>query len=290
LFIGRFDGKIKFYRNTGSQSAPQFVADVSPVDTISAGQNCVPAFIDYDGDGDMDLFVGKANGQINFYRNTGDAAHFQPLLADSKFLDSDVGADASPTFTDIDHDGDADLFIGNDNGNVYFYENTGTATSPQFVLRTDRYASTDPMRESAPAFADIDGDGDPDLFVGTSKGGLHFYRNNSTLGVEEAPAVPNGFELDQNFPNPFNPGTYITFQLDRATDVTVVIFDILGRRVKEFHPGTLPAGTYDNSPGHNQGIFWDGRNDAGTPVSSGVYITSMVTPSVRSTKKILLIR
>jgi hypothetical protein len=89
----------------------------------------------------------------------------------------DAGSYSTPTFGDLDSDGDFDLLVGNHEGKLRFYRNDGNASSFSLVLISDSYDSIDVGDRSTPFLSDFDSDGDLDLFVGESKGGLHHYRN-----------------------------------------------------------------------------------------------------------------
>lgn len=245
LFIGMFDGAMRFYRNNGTATAPQFNLTPSPVDTIRVTYNNAPAFVDIDADGDADLFVGGYNGRIKYYRNAGDSVNFIPLLENTSYQNILTGQNAKPCFADIDGDGDFDLFVGTSEGRIEFFENIGTSSNALFTRRTNHYASTDPMQEAAPAFVDIDGDGDLDLFVGVLTGGIHFYRNNAVTSVVDEPFQPNVFHLYQNYPNPFNPTTVIRYAITEKGVVSLKVYDILGKEIATVVNGTASGGTYE---------------------------------------------
>jgi hypothetical protein len=274
LFIGRFDGKIAFFRNTGSSNSPQFTAEPSPVDTINVLQNASPAFVDRDGDGDLDLFIGKANGQLSYYRNDGDSAHFMPVLVTNNFGSIDAGEDAKPVFRDIDGDGLADLIVGNADGKIVLYHNNMNIS---WVADNSYFAFVEPLREAAPAFADIDADGDADLFVGASKGGVHFYRNDLVTAVGERQSLPSSISLHQNFPNPFNPGTNIQYSLPARQHVVLKIYNLLGKEIATLVNGVQEAGL--------KTVAWDASGSA-----SGIYFYQLRTDRITETKKMILLQ
>ena len=94
--------------------------------------------------------------------------------------------ESASAFYDVDDDGDLDLFIGESEGHIVFYRNDGDRTSPVWTFVTKNYNWIDVGRCSMPTFADIDGDGDKDLFIGEEDGGVNFYRN---LGYTPPPQV-----------------------------------------------------------------------------------------------------
>ncbi len=110
---------------------------------------------------------------------------------------TNVGASASPTFADIDGDGDLDVFVGNFDGNTLYYQNTGSSLSPSFAAPvTNPFNLTDVGASATPTFADIDGDGDLDAFVGNRSGNTLYYQNTgSSLSPSFAASVTNPFNL-----------------------------------------------------------------------------------------------
>jgi subtilisin family serine protease len=91
------------------------------------------------------------------------------------------------------------------------------------------------------------------------------------------PALPSAYQLEQNFPNPFNPKTVIAYNLAEASGVTLRIYDILGREVKTLVNATQPRGRYLPT--------WDGSNDEGGAASSGVYFYRLVALGASGTSR-----
>ena len=94
--------------------------------------------------------------------------------------------------------------------------------------------------------------------------------------------VPTKFELAQNYPNPFSSSTAISYKLNKQSDVEVTIYDILGRQVKKFSVGKETAGVH--------GIIWDGRNNLGEKVATGIYLYRLQTGGESLVKKMVFIR
>jgi len=94
--------------------------------------------------------------------------------------------------------------------------------------------------------------------------------------------VPGAFALQQNYPNPFNPTTVIEFSLPSETQVRLVVFDILGNRVKTLLDETKAPGAYS--------VIWDGTDDNGNPQSSGTYFYRLSSAQNTLNRRMTLIR
>ncbi|RMD88028.1 MAG: choice-of-anchor B family protein [Calditrichaeota bacterium] len=94
--------------------------------------------------------------------------------------------------------------------------------------------------------------------------------------------VPKAFVLEQNYPNPFNPSTTIRYQLPKAEHVKIIIYDLIGRVVRELTNKTQEAGSY--------AVQWDGRDQAGQKVASGVYIYKIQAGQFIRTRKMVLLK
>ena len=102
------------------------------------------------------------------------------------------------------------------------------------------------------------------------------------LGELAAREIPTEFELGSNYPNPFNPTTTFTYSLPETGMVTVQVFDITGRRVRVLVNEQKDAGVYK--------VQWDGRNDAGQQVASGMYLYQIRSGSFVDAKKMMLVK
>ncbi len=99
--------------------------------------------------------------------------------------------------------------------------------------------------------------------------------------------IPEETALLSNFPNPFNPETWIPFQLAKPTDVSIQIYTSNGHLVRHIDLGYRPAGKYIN---RDEAIYWDGMNEAGEPAASGVYLCTMSAGEYTATQRMLIIK
>ena len=187
-FVGEYGGIINFFENTGTSTAPAFAGrGFNPYGLTDVAYAATPSFADLDGDGLLDAFVGEYGGIINFFENTGEST--APAFAkasENPYGLSDVGSRSSPSWADLDGDGDLDAFIGEFDGNTRFFENTGTSDAPAFdTPSTNPFGLADVGYYSNPSFADLDGDGLFDAFVGNGFGDITFFKNT---GTSTAPA------------------------------------------------------------------------------------------------------
>ncbi len=207
LLIGSGQGDVVYYRNVGTPTNPAFMLVDPQFTGVSGDFNATPAFADIDADGDFDAFIGEFGSaltpRIFFVRNDGtNQAPVWTLVSDNR---SDIFAErvfvhnTAPELLDCDEDGDLDLFVGESEGNINFYQNDGSASQFSFTLVDENFGGVNVGRISAPQFVNLDGDQDTDLVVGEEGGGLNLYRNTTSVPVElsrfEALVAGNTVEL-----------------------------------------------------------------------------------------------
>ncbi|MCX6832002.1 MAG: T9SS type A sorting domain-containing protein [candidate division Zixibacteria bacterium] len=108
------------------------------------------------------------------------------------------------------------------------------------------------------------------------------YRQATPVDDNGDPNLPSAFELQQNFPNPFNPETVISYTLQHVGQVSVAVYNLLGRQIATLVDERQNAGTYS--------IIWDGRDHDGRPVASGVYFYRLNAGDITQTKKMILLK
>lgn len=247
LFVLDRDQRLTFYRNVALAGDP--VLELAEIGFQGLNVRSWFRFVDIDTDGDYDLFCGDGSFGVSLFRNTGSATTPQ-LLPEIAQLRTGSGeiivADQQSvhTFADIDGDGNIDFFSGNQSGTITFYRNAGTPAQFLFEFVTDMFQNIviigagvrNPLGERTPIlqkralhgamafeFADIDADGDLDLFWGDFfNQSLYFLKNNGTATdpqiaiadstfPDEAPVLSNGFNM---------PGLV---DIDRDGDLDLVI-------------------------------------------------------------------
>ncbi|HTF05057.1 MAG TPA: FG-GAP-like repeat-containing protein [Bacteroidia bacterium] len=279
---GPYQSMIALYRNDGTPLNPMFnfiTNDFGGIYAASLGLlNLAPTFGDLDGDGDRDMLIGDYAGQLHFFRkDVGGPMNF--VLVGANYQGIDVGDFAAPQLVDVNRDNKLDLLVGQQNGRVSYYENTGTSAAPvftfvtaalggidvrqpgwysgfstpqlfndngvyslvvgsergwlyrydnidgnlsgNFTLSDSMYVSWREGGQSAPAIADMNGDGLYDIIIGNYAGGVSFFMGDNN--VSTANSTMNDENLVSVFPNPadnsltlktdFAPGDKSTYQL-----------------------------------------------------------------------------
>lgn len=291
IIIAAFNGEVYALANDGT---------VLPGWPVSVGSNIKssPALADIDRDGRLEIVFGDNGGNLHAYNNNGSSQSGFPVAAEGSIT-------ASPVIGDIDGDLYPDIVVGTGDGYIYALDYQGQ-NLPNFPIRTITGAAIG----NSPALADLDGDGDIEIVVGVrtqsqnlevidcktqSSGedmpwpfyckdiGRTAYYGDFTTGVDEkSDNLPGVFELIGNYPNPFNANTVIRFSLANPCDADLSIFDIMGRKLKTLASGAHNTGTYDYT--------WDGTDDSGNSVSSGIYFYKLSYDGKTTAKRMVMIK
>lgn len=177
------------YRNIGTAESPSFTFLDNNYLNVSAqnyGLRTIPTFGDLDGDGDQDLILGLENGTVVYQENTASSSTTAVFGAPQlNFTDQagsviTTGSYCFPQLFDLDNDGLLDLILGKKTGELMYYKNAGTSSSPAFELITSNLGGIDvspstPEGYAAPHF--FRWNDTTYLLLGSNTGKLHFYNN-----------------------------------------------------------------------------------------------------------------
>ena len=126
-----------------------------------------------------------------------------------------------------------------------------------------------------------------DMAYAQNDGSVIFAQGIAMLERLLALMIPDKTVLRANYPNPFNPETWIPYHLASETEVRISIYDIQGALVRQFNLGYQKAGYYTN---RTKAAHWDGRNEIGEPVASGIYFYTLTTDDYTGTRRMVILK
>jgi len=213
LGLTEFMPRLSLFLNTGTSTAPAFTLQTEEwidLESLNIGQYPDPEFGDIDGDGDLDLLLGDNSGLIHQFENTAGAGVEMNLnylgFVQSNDTDLDVGQKSSPELYDLNGDNLLDLIIGERNGNINYYENTGDASNPNFSFITDTLGGLTTVGvgffigSSVPNFFELDGV--TYLAAGSESGTIHLYNGiDNNLEGDFSLISLEGFDVNTGLMN-----------------------------------------------------------------------------------------
>jgi hypothetical protein len=186
LLYSAYTSKIAYYRNEGTPASPVFKLmndDLAGISTMQL-RGAFPTFADLNGDSRPDMVVGNSDGSLIAFMNNGTGEvipDFNPPILHWQGID--VGDFSTPQLFDLDKDNKTDLVIGEQNGNLNWYKNTGTAGFPAFSAITDSLGKVNVTNYgvsydgfSTPCFSRFT-DGTTFLLCGSDEGRIHLFTN-----------------------------------------------------------------------------------------------------------------
>lgn len=257
LLIGDSSGQLYYLKNTGGAHRPyQFDEPIYPYMDIFAGQNAKPFVVDADGDGLMDIILGKKNNELNFFKNQGTSSepYFDPNPSATPnirqlgkiFTGNDYYTQNGAPYYIRTEEGQYILLLGTEAGNIKTYRINDHLLN-DYALIDDFTGHIHEGRKVVPALADIDNDGYYEMVVGNERGGLAFFntifRVDGTSSVQDASSIAAELIL---YPNPANHEIFV-YHPDANAKITLK--NIQGQTLMELHngrynllPESLPQG------------------------------------------------
>ncbi len=271
---------------------------------LGFGNASSPVIGDINGDDSLEVIV-SGKGYLYAWDYHGEPLPGWPI----RWPIGSTGSWSSPALGDINGDGEVEIIVGSGAHNVYAFRSDGSLLEGFPLITWDAVSNS-------PAIGDLDGDGDMEIVVGSfdftvyiwdCRGGSSpqriewgmFHHDFQHTGwyefippneVPESPSpnlsLPQRVNLYQNYPNPFNSNTAISYQLSAVSSqqsaVSLKIYNILGQKVKTLVEERQKPGRYR--------IIWNGKNDRGKSVASGIYLFRLKAGKFESVRKGVLIR
>ncbi len=192
--FGKDNGALLSFANDGAGGFTALTGAANPFDGVDVGFASTPSSVDLDGDGDLDVVVGARDGTLRSFANDG-AGGFTALTGTANpFADLDVGSFSTPSFVDLDGDGDLDAVVGDYYGTLHSFANDGVGGFTELTGAANPFDGVDVGSYSAPSFVDLDGDGDLDAVVGAQDGTLRSFANDGAGGFAALTGAANPFD------------------------------------------------------------------------------------------------
>jgi len=272
--VGDLNGGFYFHPNSGSG----FSFDPEMLSEVALGGWSVPRLIDMDADNDLDIVAGNEAGNLFYFENSGTPS--SPVWQETInfFNGIDIGSNCVPTVGDLNLNSNLDVVTGDLFGEVQFFANNeGTWLENTFPV-----SGISGDQNAAPALADLDNDGDLDLTLGDYDGTLSYYENQFIVVAAEND-IPHSLVLElSNYPNPFNPSTEIRFQISNIVGnepADLAIYNLKGQKIR----------LYTIAP-YQTSLIWDGKNNEGHQVTSGVYFARLKVGELQAVCKMLMMK
>ncbi len=251
LVIGDNGETLRYFENNSGTFAER-TGTLNPYEGI-VGSSGAQTFSDIDGDSDLDLVISDANSsELKYFENID--GEFIPDTTDNNPFKGIALTNVKPILADVDGDEDDDLVVGNELGTIqYFVNDAGTYV--ELTGASNPFDGIDVGDYSYPAFGDVEGDGDLDLFIGEKDGYISYYKN-----------VTGSFMPQTGADNPVDGIDFgissqpVLADFDRDGDVDMMIGRSLNDTIKyyENNAGTLSELEGDNNPlaEFDAGIFY----------------------------------
>ncbi|MBK7631603.1 MAG: T9SS type A sorting domain-containing protein [Ignavibacteriales bacterium] len=294
IIIGGIDGKVASFESTGD-NAYQLIW-TGEVPTNNAYMLC--STNDIDRNGKKELWVGGDafyNGvgitRLSCFEATGNNSYEIvgriDLVGIFTFFAYNIQA------VDVDNDGIDELMVCID-GNFLILKFNGSSEHQTYevyyIKQNDRALQGENSVFWGGTMYDLDNDGKKEILIDwdhiKENIGIRFYTAiytpDSLTSVNEPPSIIYDYDLEQNFPNPFNLSTQVRFIIPNSSKVSVKVYNLLGKEISELINEELPRGSYT--------INWEARDKDNNPLPSGIYFIKLNAGSFSNTIKAVLLK
>jgi hypothetical protein len=232
-------------------------------------------FGDLNGDGNVDAFITVWNAPAEVWLNDGSSN-----FTDSKQKLGNLQCN-NVQLIDIDGDGDLDAFTDNSAGSCKLWINQGGKQNGKVGTFMDTGLT---LPSGRGILCDFNKDGKMDALIG-NKIWINEYEETSIKGGDDptdGKHIPDEIKLNQNYPNPFNPSTTIQYALNKSSQIRLIIYNLLGKKIR------LLQNAFQNAGEHS--LVWDAMDDKNNPVGSGIHFYRLQTDESDLQKKMVLVR
>jgi hypothetical protein len=280
VLVGTLQGKMFALNHDGTTSIEKQVGGQIKTGIVTA---------DLDNDSNMEIAFANTNGELYLLDCTGNEVAGFPV-------DFEAATESTPVLADMDDNGTIDMIFGDNSGYLHSIDITGSET-----LGFPLYFNS--ALKTSPALGDVDDDGDLEIAIANLSSYLLVDYKNPTgeviwpcfkydaartanmgglVGAESEETPSLATYLGKNYPNPFNPTTNIYFNLKQSGNVKLEIFNLKGQLVKTLVSTEMAQG------GHT--ISWQGNDNHGDQVASGLYLYRLTTDEYTASKKMLMLK
>lgn len=237
MLVGGYNGTLYYFENiAGAGNTANYVLSMANITDnnsaiIDIGQYSAPFLVDLDRDNDNDLIIGERNGNLNYYENIGTATSYNFRFRTDTLGGISVNQAGYVTGYSVpcvfDDNGKYQLIIGSQTGYVHHYDSIENNILGSYRMVDTTLLGNPHGIRSGVALADINNDGEMDIFTGNYRGGLSFFKGDpqGTAGIEELTSL----QLDI-YPNPTN--QIVRLEWNNQERLKMSLIDPLGRVIQ----------------------------------------------------------